>query len=321
MRSGTVALVGRSNVGKSTLLNALLGEPLAIVSSKPQTTRDALLGVVERPGAQIALLDTPGVHKPHNELGRRMNHASGEAARGADLVVMMVEVSGRTRGSLAPLTEDLEILATLPKGVPAVLLVNKIDQVHDKSRLLPLLEAYAAARDWVAILPLTARSPDGARRVIELLESALPEGPALYAPDTLTDRPSSFFAREYVREALLECTGREVPHAAAVSIDRYDDTGTAAVIQATLHVEKAGQRGIVVGQGGSMIKEIGTRARKRIEALVGRKVHLELFVRVTPAWKDTPRQLAELGYEAGTKSAGAAPQRARKARTQSRRRR
>lgn len=302
MRFGTVTLFGRSNVGKSTFLNAVLEQELAIVSPLPQTTRDALLGVVTREEAQLAFLDTPGVHRPKSELGRRMNHAAVEAARATDAVVFMTDVSVVPRGRKdekadAARAEDARILKQLPaaEATPSVLVVNKVDLLRDKSRLLPILEGYMALHAFRAVVPISALAEDGLERVLGELTELLPEGPAGYDEETLTDRPTRYFASEYVREQVLAAMRGEVPHAVAVSIDSFEE-GKIVRIAATLHVEKLGQRKILVGNGGSQIKAIGTAARQRIEALVGRKVFLELFVRVSPRWRDAPRQLAELGY-------------------------
>ncbi|HET9958068.1 MAG TPA: GTPase Era [Polyangiaceae bacterium] len=305
MRFGTVALFGRTNVGKSTFLNAVLEHDLAIVSALPQTTRDALLGVVTRPDVQLAFVDTPGIHRPKSELGRRMNHAAREAARTTDAILFMTDLGGHPPGTkpkdpIAP--EDRELLKDLPKdgGERVVLGINKVDTLRDKGRLLPLLSAFQEAYPFKALVPLSARTGDGVDRVINELIAVLPEAPAAYPADTLTDRPASFFVREFVREQVLAATRGEVPHAVAVSIDRYEE-GRVARIAATLHVEKVGQRKILVGEGGLTLRDIGTNARKRIEELLGQRVHLELFVRVTPKWKDVPRQLADLGYMGSTK--------------------
>jgi GTP-binding protein Era len=308
MRFGTVALVGRSNVGKSTFLNTALGEELAIVSPRPQTTRDALLGVVHRADAQIAFIDTPGLHRPHSELGRRMNAAALDAARSTDVLVFMTDAGAlareQTKRKSPPPAEQLvqpgdrEFIALLPAERPALLVVNKVDLLRDRAWVLPLMEAFQSAHEFAAVIPTSLREKGGAEAVLAELEKLLPEGEPGFSEDDLTNRPTSFFIREYVREQVMLGAEREVPHAVAVAIDRIDDSGRTLIIKATLHVEKSGQRGILIGKGGARIKQIGTAARERIEALVGRRVHLELFVRVTPRWKDMPRQLAELGYEA-----------------------
>lgn len=302
MRFGTVALVGRTNVGKSTFLNAALGEPLAIVSPRPQTTRDALLGVVHRPNAQIAFVDTPGLHRPRTELGRRMNATARGTARSTDVVVFMTDASSltvsREQAEKEPLLpEDVELVRDMANDAIVVAVVNKVDLLRDKSRLLPMLAALNEARTFAALVPISARAADGVERVLDEVEKVLPEGNAGYDETTLTDRPTSFFVREYVREQVMVATQGEVPHAVAVSVEEVSETSKVVVIKATIHVEKDGQRAILVGKGGAQIKEIGTGARKRLEELLGRKVHLELFVRVTPQWKSMPRKLAELGYD------------------------
>jgi GTPase len=299
MRFGTVSLVGRSNVGKSTFLNAALGERLAIVSPLPQTTRDAMLGIAHRPSAQIAFIDTPGLHRPRSELGRRMNAAALDAARSTDVVMMMTDVVAvGTKGAPEVLAEDRDVLALLPSERPSVLVVNKLDLLRDKARLLPWIDAYVQAHPFREVIPISARRGADVERVLEALAALLPEGPAGYEQDTLTNRPVSFFIREYVREAVMLGSQREVPHAVAVAIDAIEESPKALVVKATLHVEKPGQRKILIGKAGERIRAIGIAARLRIEELVGRKVYLELFVRVTPRWKNVPRQLVELGYDA-----------------------
>jgi GTP-binding protein Era len=317
MRFGTVTIVGRPNVGKSTLLNAALGENLAIVSTVPQTTRDTLLGVVQRPTAQIAFIDTPGLHRPRSELGRRMNAAALDALRSAELVVFMTDVAApgaRPRHAAAPgtagasspdatqaersphQTEDSALIALLPKRVPALLVMNKVDRLRDKSKLLGYIDRYSQLHPFEAIVPASMRRPEDVERVLCVIEQALPEGAPAYDTETLTNRPVAFFIQEYIREQVLRQTTLEVPHAVAVSVDRVEHGPTLTRIAATLHVEKPGQRKILVGHAGAVIREIGTAARHRIEELIGRRAHLELFVRVTPRWRNTPRQLAELGY-------------------------
>ncbi|HVU01714.1 MAG TPA: GTPase Era [Polyangiaceae bacterium] len=302
MRFGTVAIVGRTNVGKSTFLNAALGERLAIVSPRPQTTRDALLGVLNRPDAQIAFVDTPGFHRPRTELGRRMNAAAREAARTTDVVVLMTDVStlvtSRAQAEKAPvLEEDEKLLREIPEAATVVVVINKIDLLKDKARLLPMLSALQGIRPIAAAVPVSALTEDGVERVVSAIVEHLPEGPVGYDASTLTDKPARFFVREYVREQVLLTTASEVPHAVAVSVEEFSDTAKVVVIKATIHVEKPGQRAILVGAKGAKIKEIGIGARKRLEELLGKKVHLELFVRVSERWKSIPRQLAELGYE------------------------
>jgi GTP-binding protein Era len=312
MRAGTIAIIGRSNVGKSTLLNQILGERLAIVSPLPQTTRDALLGVVRREGAELAFLDTPGIHRPKSELGSRMNSSALSAAEGADVVLFVADAtsgaravekkSKRERGVLPLLElvpEDaalLDEIAPLTK-VPSVLALNKVDAVRNKGLLLPLLQSYLEAKPFSSLVPISALANDGVDRLLDTISGLLPEAEAGYPEDTLTDKPSSFFAREYVREQVLLGIKGEIPHAVAVSIDTFDEGTDKLRIAATIHVEKIGQRKIVVGSGGMVIKSLRLGAEKRLARLLDRKVKLELFVRVTPRWRDAPRMLAELGYE------------------------
>jgi GTPase len=228
-----------------------------------------------------------------------MNAAAIDAARSTDVVMMMTDVTAaRAKGAVEVLAEDREVIGLLSADVPSVLVVNKLDLLRDKARLLPMIVAYTGAHPFREVIPISALQSDGVDRVLEALAALLPEGPAGYEPDTLTNRPLSFFIREYVREAVMLGSQREVPHAVAVSIDSIEETPKALVIKSTLHVEKPGQRRILIGKGGERIREIGTAARLRIEELAGRKVYLELFVRVTPRWKNMPRQLGELGYEA-----------------------
>lgn len=310
MRFGTVTLVGRTNVGKSTFLNWALGQRLAIASPLPQTTRDTLLGVATRGDAQIAFLDTPGLHRPRTELGRRMNSAALEASRSADLVVMLTDVAQAPTRELPPEVAaqptvirpgDAELFSELRRneGQRRILLINKVDLAKDKTRLLPILEAYQAEGLFEALVPISLLREVNLDVAMDEIANRLPEGPPGYDSDVLTNRPVLFFVREYIREAILNQLRSEVPHAVAVSIDQAHEQADRFRLAATIHVEKIGQRKIVVGQGGERIKAIGTAARKRIEELVEKKVHLELFVRVSPRWKDMPRQLTELGYDAG----------------------
>lgn len=299
MRFGSVALIGRTNVGKSTFLNAALGESLAVVSPVPQTTREALLGVVHRPDAQIAFVDTPGLHRPKSELGRRMNATALEVARSADVLVVMTDLDPKlAKDADATVARDRDVIELLPKGPSRLLVVNKVDLLRDKQKLLPILTAYEALHDFAALLPVSLRSAGDSERVLDAIVALLPEGDVGFEADTLTDRATPYFVREYVREQVLALAKGEVPHAVAVSIDAIEERERVLAVKATIHVEKEGQRRILIGKGGASIKAIGSGARRRLEELLDRKLFLELFVRVTPKWKHVPRQLAELGYEA-----------------------
>ena len=285
MRYGTIAIIGRTNVGKSTFLNTALGMPLAIVSSQPQTTRDTLLGVVNLDDAQIAFVDTPGVHRPKNELGRRMNQEAADSLHNADVALFMTDIYQMGSGSAKPHEQharskgdpaekgDTDLIAQIPERLPTLLVVNKVDRLHDKTRLLPFLESLNTLRTFAATIPISARENDGVERVLAEAAALLPEGASQYGPDDVTDRPVSFFAREYVREQVLAMATREVPHAAAVTLDSIEERSSGLHVAATIHVEKAGQRSILIGKGGEKIREIGTAARARLGELTGGTVH------------------------------------------------
>jgi GTP-binding protein Era len=307
-RAGTVALIGRPNVGKSTLLNAALEQPLSIVSPTPQTTRDAILGVVHRGAAEIALLDTPGLHRPRSELGRVMNQTAREAARIADVVVFIIETPVHARKlrddqvpHVKPHPGDVILLADIGADKPTILVINKIDRSHDKGGILPIMEAYGKLREFAAVVPISALRENGVLHVLDEVAKLLPAQPWQHAADDITDRPIRFFAAEYVREQILRATQAEVPHATAVTIDRFlepaEGTKGAIHIDATICVERQGQKRILIGTGGEMLKRIGTDARMRIQELTGRKVNLKIWVRVLPAWRQSAAQLEELGYK------------------------
>ncbi len=317
-RSGRVALIGRPNVGKSTLLNAALEQQLTIVSPTPQTTRDSILGVVRRGRAEIALLDTPGLHRARTELGRVMNATAREAARNADVVVFVIDVpklvkvragaadeegakAPRAERPLAPHPGDLTLLADIGEGIPTILVVNKIDRIRDKTKLLPLLEALGKVREFVAVVPISAIRSAGIDRLLDEVAAVCPEGEHQYDADDITDRPTRFFAAEYVREQILHATQAEVPHSVAVSIENFHEPPGAGTlhIDATIAVDRDGQKRILIGTGGEMLKRIGTQARLRIEELTGRKVNLKLWVKITPAWRESREMLGELGYKRG----------------------
>ena len=305
VRAGTVAIVGRSNVGKSTLLNAALELRLAAVSRRPQTTRMPLLGIVRHGGAEIGFLDTPGLHKADSKLGREMNRSARDALRDADVVLFVVALTPHVKGDVRPHPGDLALIEQLPTDKPVVLVVNKIDVIRDKGQMLPLLAALSAARQFAAVVPVSALAEDGIGSVLDEVAKLLPEGPARHDEDTLTDRPMRHFAAEYVREAILRATAQEVPHAVAVTIDEYAEPSTekeVTRISATIHVEREGQKRILIGEKGAMLKRMGTEARERIEELIGGRVHLALWIRVTADWRERPDALADFGLLARTES-------------------
>jgi GTPase len=298
-RAGQVALVGRPNVGKSTLLNQLVGEPLAITSRHPQTTREAVRGVVTRGDTQYVLVDTPGLHEPKTRLGHRMNGATRHAARDADVVVLLAEAA-RDAAGRARFDDDVavadEIDGLRTGKLTAVLAITKIDRLEDKAALLPLIAGTSAARSFAAIVPVSARRADGTDALLDVVREHLPEQPFPFDPETLTDQPARFFVAELVREQILARIKQEVPHGVAVAIDSFDEQGKIVRVMATVHVAREAHKKIVVGAAGRMVKAVGTAARANVERLLGRRVHLELRVRATPGWMDDEARLRELGF-------------------------
>jgi len=294
--AGTVAILGRPNVGKSTLLNKLVGEKLAIVSPKPQTTRNRILGVWNGAGGQIVFVDTPGVHGARKELNRFMVGEALGLIADVDAALLVVEAGDEPPGD----DPEREILRGIEAARrPVVLAVNKVDKVKDKTVLLPRLAAWERAADFRAIVPLSALSGSNVQPVARELLKLLPEQAPLYGPETLTDRTERFLAAELVREQLFLRLRQEVPYAVAVVIDAWEErAGADVVITASIVVERESQKAIVVGKGGAMIREVGTRARHEISDLLQRPAHLKLTVRVEPEWTTSPAALARLGYRA-----------------------
>src|SRR5918998_130565 len=296
-RSGYVALVGRPNAGKSTLLNRLVGEKIAAVSNKPQTTRWQIQGVITREDGQIVLVDTPGVHQPGYLLNRRMMAAVHGALDGVDLVVLMRDASVSTGNG------DRFVLGLVRQSQkPALLVLNKTDKVSDKSKLLPLMEWYGAEYDWRAILPLSALKGDNVELLLGEIVKHLPEGEPIFAEDELTDQPLSAIVAEIVREKILQTTGEEIPYVTAVVTEKYEQVSEElSRIYCAIFVERASQKKIIIGHGAERLKEVGTRARQDIERLVGHRVYLELFVKVEEDWRNSPRALNEMGIAEGGK--------------------
>ena len=294
-KAGTVAIIGRPNVGKSTLVNASLGEQLTIVSSRPQTTRDTILGVRTLGQRQLAVLDTPGLHKASSKLGAHMNAAVTDAVERADIVLFVTEPPARGH---AVRPADRAILSRLRPGAKVVLGLNKVDTVVPKERLLPMLEALSEVREFVSIVPFSARDEDNVERLFAVLAELLPEGEALYDDDTLTDRPLRFFAAEYVREQLLRKIRDEIPHGVGVVVDSWEPRETLDYVELTVLVARESHKPIVLGARGEMLQSIGTEARARLEKLTGRQAMIKIFVRVEPDWFERPDRLRELGYAA-----------------------
>jgi GTPase len=290
-RAGFVVILGRPNAGKSTLLNALVGAKLAIVASKPQTTRTSIQGVVTLPEAQIIFVDTPGIHKSGTLLNRRMMDEVRSAAAGPDLALFVVD-------ALAPASEeDTQAVDLLKKiGLPAVAVFNKVDQLRDKPKLLALIERYRGMHEFAAYVPISALSGDGVDVLRKEIIARLPPGPALYPADYLTDQPQRFLAAEILREKILQFTTEEVPHAVAVAVESWEESKKLVRIHATIYVERPGQKAILIGASGSALKRIGTQARKDLEEFLGRKVFLQTFVKVQPNWRQDPGFIASTSW-------------------------
>ncbi len=294
MKAGTIAIVGRPNVGKSTLLNTLLKEKIAIVSDKPQTTRTRVLGVAHLPDAQLIFLDTPGLHRPQHHLNSRMVRTALETMREADLLYVMVEATAPPRqGDVFALDQVKRVIGT--GGTPRFLLINKVDLVN-KTRVLPLIETYRKLLDWTEVVPVSAMTGLNVDRLLELTLKVLPEGEALYDEDMITDQSMRTLAAELIREKILQKTRQEIPHSVAVEIDEFVEEGKLARIAATVLVERESQKPIVIGKQGELLKAVGSEARIEMERLFGMKVFLKLWVKVRPAWRDDEQLLQELGY-------------------------
>jgi GTPase len=291
-KSGFAALIGRPNAGKSTLLNALIGEHIAAVSSKPQTTRTRIRGIVTRPEGQIVFVDTPGVHKPGYTLNRRMMGLVADALQQVDVVLLMRDAT-TSFGAGDRFTLDLVKEA----AKPTFLLLNKIDLLKDKSRLLPMIEQYSLEFDFAEIIPISAIGRDNHETLINKLFERLPEGERLYDPEIFTDEIERNIAAELVREKILELTSQELPFTTAVRTEMWQEARGATEIHCVIYVERESQKPIIIGKGGQTLKQIGMKARRDIENLLGRHVRLHLFVRVQEHWRDDPRTLDELGIE------------------------
>ena len=283
--AGFVSILGRPNAGKSTLLNALLGTKVAIVAPRPQTTRNAIQGVLTLPEAQVVFVDTPGIHKSTTRLNKRMMD-SVRASAEADVVLFLADASAR------PSDEDAEAVDLVKKlHAPVIAVLNKSDKVQPKQKLLEVIARYQQMHEFAAFVPVSALTGDGLDVLKQEIIARLPEGPPMYPEDYLTDQPERFLAAELIREQVLKLTREEVPHAVAVLVDKWEDTPKLIRIAATIYVERAGQKTIVIGAGGAMLKRIGTEARKQIEEMTGKKVFLETFVKVQPNWREDPEFL------------------------------
>lgn len=289
-KSGFVALLGRPNVGKSTLMNYLVGQKVAITSSKPQTTRNKISGILTTDDMQAVFVDTPGIFKPHLDLDNYMDKASLSSLNDVDLILFMVEPEKMGKG-------DAYIADLLKKvKVPVLLLINKVDQVNPNA-LLPIIDQYRQLDIFKEFLPVSATQGIGISDLIQVLHQYLPVGPKYYGTDQITDRPEYFMVAELIREQILNLTAEEVPHATAVWVEQMNKhENNKLQIEATIYVEKNGQKGIIIGKGGKMLKQIGINSRHQIEDLLGEKVNLHLWVKVQHNWRSDPRFLKQIGY-------------------------
>lgn len=293
-KSGFVALVGRPNAGKSTLLNMLVGEKVSIVTSTPQTTRNRILGVANRPGAQVVFMDTPGIHKPLSRLNEQMMQFVRQALEERDLAVLIVDAAADFGHGDAFAVELIKQYS--PK---TILALNKIDMIR-KPRLLPLIDRYAKLYDWEEIFPISAKGGDGVEALLDAVIARLPEGPAYFPPETYTDQPERFLASEIIREKVIAQTRQEMPYVTAVLLEDFEEGQEITRIRASIIVEKDSQKPIIIGAGGQRIKQIGTEARVDLERLLPPKVFLELFVKVEPDWRNSRSLVASLDYRTET---------------------
>ncbi len=290
-KSGFISIVGRPNVGKSTLLNAFVGSKIAIVADKPQTTRTSIKGVVTLPEAQLIFIDTPGIHKTDSLIDKRMMESVRGALGERDIILFVIDSEHR------PAAEDRHAIDMVRKlESPVLLVINKIDLVKDKRALLPLIDLYRKEFDFTDYFPISATKSQGLNELRQGIIDRLPEGPAVFPDDYLTDQPERFLAAELVREKVLHVTRQEVPHSVAVSIEKWEQTKRITNIYATIHVERTGQKAIVIGKGASVLKQIGTEARVEMEAIFGCKIYLDLHVKVQPGWRQKSSFLDELDW-------------------------
>jgi len=291
-RSGFVAIVGRPNAGKSTLVNRLVGQKIAIVTSKPQTTRNRIQGIVTRADGQIVFIDTPGLHTPESALGRQMMREVTAATEGIDVLLLMADAS---RGM--PEKDELLFEKARRFSGKTVLALNKVDRI-EKPKLLPLIEAFQKEFGFASIVPISALKGSGTEDLLKTLLGLLPEGEPYFPEDQVTDQPERFLAAEIVREKAIQAMYHELPYAVAVQVEKYEELGKLTRIEAVVNVERDTQKKILIGQKGSMLKKIGTEARKELEELLGTKVFLGLFVKVVPNWRENPQRVRELDWHA-----------------------
>ena len=289
-RSGFITIIGRPNAGKSTLMNTILQQKIAIVSDKPQTTQNRIRGFYTTDDAQLIFIDTPGIHKPKHKLGEFMNEAAKGAVAGVDLIFYIVD-AGQPYGK-----GEEYIIRSLPKDTPVFLLLNKIDLL-EKDALLHMIMEYSERFPFAEIVPVSALKDDNVDRLLETVISYLPEGPCYYPEDMVTDQPERVIMAEIVREKVLECTSDEIPHAVAVEMQEVKERENGTVYAgAVIYVERESQKGIVIGKNGAMLKKVGASARPEIEALLDSRVFLQLWVKIKEDWRNSPAQIRNFGY-------------------------
>jgi GTPase len=290
IRSGFVAIIGAPNAGKSTLLNQVLGQKISITSKKPQTTRDKILGIVNRPGSQIIFVDTPGIHRSTSLLNKRIVDQALQAVEDVDLIVFMVDAVSRN------FSAEKQIVAQLHKAKkPVILVLNKID-IAKKQDVFTLVEIFSPVFDFAAVIPISAAQNMQVTQLIEEVEKNLPTGPRLYPEDTFTDVSEKFLVKEIIREKVFRLTGMEIPYSSAVTVDAFDVEKKLIVIHASIHVVRSSQKGIIIGKKGAMLSRIGYQARIDMEKMLRSRVLLKLFVKVTKDWVSNQRMLNEFGY-------------------------
>lgn len=290
-RAAMITICGRPNVGKSTLTNALVGEKIAIVSNKPQTTRNRITAIVSRGNTQFVLMDTPGFHKPRTRLGDYMVNVVKESVADVDAVLLLVEPVA----AIGPQEEEL-IQRLKSTGAPAILVINKIDTV-DKTRLLSVMALYAQAFDFDAVIPVSAKTGEGLEELMDEMEKYAVEGPHLFPDDMITDQPERQICAELVREKLLQCLDREVPHGTAVEVTKFSERDNGIIdLEVTIYCEKDSHKGIIIGKKGAMLKKIGELARRDIETFMGTRVYLQTWVKVKENWRDSLAQLRNFGF-------------------------
>jgi GTP-binding protein Era len=299
-RAGFVAIVGRPNAGKSTLVNRLVGQKIAIVTSKPQTTRNRIQGIVSSENAQVVLIDTPGLHDAKTALNKQMMREVAAALEGIDVLVLMVDATTETRAHVDNLVMD----KSKRFAGKTILVLNKIDKLP-RPKLAPMLEAFAKAQDFAAIVPISAMKGEGCDALMEEVIKLLPEGEAYFPEDQVTDQPERFLASEIVREKAIALTYHEVPHALAVTVEKWEETPKMLRIEMTLTVERASQKKILIGRKGDMLKKIGTQARIELEDILNSKIYLGLFVKVAENWRENPMAVRELDWHTQMEALGA----------------